>query len=1053
MLRESRAAMLVALSAAVLMWGVAVHRAGAQEPAGDPALVLHYTFDRDTGETAKDLSAYGNDGKIVKAKYLKEFDGRRGVLRFDGKESMLHCPNSDSLDFAFDTDMTFEMWVRLNSLAGDSRGMIFGDLNNFGLFLGYWNVLTLYYSRFNTELGTHESADAPVPRSTLSDKWAHVAVVAEYPRIRVYKNGELVRDIYMPVPGTRKRYRIAKRIGGWDNRCAPIDLDEFRLYRRALTAEEVAAHARGEEVPPAQAHELAVEPYWYEDALVLRLSCKGVDYANHTAEMGLLDGNHKPVVTPQKAALSEAYEGCGRYVATVRFPLAGLEGKSLEAMTRILGPNGTPVKTVYRKALLKKPEWVHTKEGYSDDVVPPWTPVETAQMPDGRLEVRVWGRRYVFGVTPFPQQIETRGARILASPISLKGQADGKPVAWKDSRPELTASSRTAASLRRVSQSGPLTLRVNTKIEYDGYAIFDCEIKARRDLSLENLVLAIPLRTEHAKLCQGIHVYPPDPKIPMKEHYADAVRGDLSFRFSPSVWLGDDERGLCWQTESDQYWHVAGEQKAIQILPRGKTTIFRANLVDVPTRLAAGDTLRYTFALLATPAKPLLRDAWDLRIVRCEPYGRSLSVPDATIRGKPAIQFYREKGIRHLFTTECDLWPYPLPVHERYSRLLHRLNDALHAAGIRHLNYQIHERFATGAPEFDLNGLHMSNRPLRPYSPGPHAPPGTWRPGPVGMDYGADSQATMMFCPQSKALQDACVHALARRLDIYGDDGVYLDGTGGVNICRNTLHGCGYRAEDGSIHATWPVFANREFMRRLYIAVKQRKPDGVMDVHQSYDPNPSSLTYADSLWTGEHWWHLRKTGAPGGYISGQLSLEMFRTEFTGYQLGVAAETLAYRLGPPMKVAAISLLHDIPVRPSTPGFDRPGKPVPSREGYFDLMSKLWKVRDQFGAKQAEKLFYWKNQEYVSVSPEKCYATLFKHPKNGVLAFVTNLRRDPATVTVRFNLEKLGLAGKELDAFNALTKEPVALTPEGRISIPLGSEEWAYVWLRPKAAGTQ
>jgi len=38
---------------------------------------------------------------------------------------------------------------------------------------------------------------------------------------------------------------------------------------------------------------------------------------------------------------------------------------------------------------------------------------------------------------------------------------------------------------------------------------------------------------------------------------------------------------------------------------------------------------------------------------------------------------------------------------------------------------------------------------------------------------------------------------------------------------------------------------------------------------------------------------------------------------------------------------------------------------------------------------EKLFYWKNRDYVRVSPEKCYATLLKHPENGVLAFISNL----------------------------------------------------------------
>jgi hypothetical protein len=116
---------------------------------------------------------------------------------------------------------------------------------------------------------------------------------------------------------------------------------------------------------------------------------------------------------------------------------------------------------------------------------------------------------------------------------------------------------------------------------------------------------------------------------------------------------------------------------------------------------------------------------------------------------------------------------------------------------------------------------------------------------------------------------------------------------------------------------------------------------------------------------------------------------------------------------------------------------------------DVMSKLWTVRDKFGAKQAERLFYWDNQEYVQVSPEKCHALQPKNPTNGVLAFITNLRPDAQTVTVQLNLDKLGLGGQKLDVFNALTKEPITMTNDGKLSVPLGSEQWLYVWHRPVA----
>jgi len=86
----------------------------------------------------------------------------------------------------------------------------------------------------------------------------------------------------------------------------------------------------------------------------------------------------------------------------------------------------------------------------------------------------------------------------------------------------------------------------------------------------------------------------------------------------------------------------------------------------------------------------------------------------------------------------------------------------------------------------------------------------------------------------------------------------------------------------------------------------------------------------------------------------------------------------------------------------------------------------------------------------VSPEGCYVTLLRRPETGVLAFVTNLSREAQTVTARFDLDRLGLRDRPLDVLNALTDEPVSLSGAGEVSLSLGSEEWAYIWLRPRAA---
>ena len=1001
-------------------------------PVSDDPLVLHFTFDEDTGQTAHDSSPHGHHAALINPQYIEAFDGRRGIMRFDGKDAKLTCPVTEAL--RIHGDLTFEMWVRESGTPEHSWGVLFGDGNDFDFYFAGYHSLVLWHTARHPQY-KNESMLMPMERTALGGQWSHIAVVVEYPRCRFYHNGVLSRDAYMPLPGMENNVNTPFEIGAR----MPMDLDEFRLYSRALTAAEVAAHHRGEEADPGPTAEVTIEPHWYEDTVTVRLATKGADYYDHQAQLTLTPGGKA-----QGVKMSEAFAGCGRYVASAFYPLNALEGRPVTATVRIVDPAGETVRELSRDATLTKPEWVDSRAGYSDEVPAPWTPV-TVEEGAGGVTVGVWGRQYRFTRTsPFPSQIEANGSAILQSPIALTCCADGNEIAWDNPQFKLASRRDMGTKLLHGLDSDALALRVGTYVEFDGYMTIDCRLKALRDVTVDELSLEIPLETKRTPLGYGDRVLPPDPEVAIAEFFSGLLKEDQAFRFSPTIWLGDVEHGLCWQAESDENWHYADPQKAIEILLRDDATVFKARFVDVSTALKAGDTLHYRFALQATPIKPLLRDTWDLRVVRGEPYGLDLDLPDRVINGIPAIRHLKESGARHLFTTGCDLWPYPLPVHERYGKLLRRLNDEMHAHGLKIYNYQMHQRFATAAPEFDIHGLHMAQRPMNQYLPG-NNPIGHPRPGPVAVAHGAGSQGTVFHCPKSMALQDANMHALAKRIDLYDDDGVYLDGTNSNPPCKNLGHGCGYVDEDGTIRETYPVFAARRQMQRLYHVIKSRKPDGVVDVHCSFGYNPPSLGYADIIWTGEQWHHLRKTGAE--HIASEMTLDKFRTEFMGSPIGVAADTLSYRLGSRVRVSSTSLLHDIPVRPNNLPPDLPGARTSADVDYARLISRLWKVRDRFAAHEARKLFYWNNQEYVTVGPDLCNALLLHHPRNGVLAFITNRGTEAQDVKVSFNLDRLGLDAGELEVFNALTGDPVALAADGAMAIPLEAERWQYIWLRP------
>jgi hypothetical protein len=273
--------------------------------------------------------------------------------------------------------------------------------------------------------------------------------------------------------------------------------------------------------------------------------------------------------------------------------------------------------------------------------------------------------------------------------------------------------------------------------------------------------------------------------------------------------------------------------------------------------------------------------------------------------------------------------------------------------------------------------------------------------------------------------QDALVAGVARLMDEYGVDGIYLDSTCSPWGCTNELHGCGYRRADGKLCPTYPVFAVRDTFKRLYTVVRQHKTDGVMDAHVYDCMNSSALAFSTSYWNGE------QLGKAAFFPDG-LPLDRFRTEFMGINWGVPGDLLDYHLGDYRQCCALSLLHDVLVRPVQ------GDPMA-------LEASIWKAADDFGRKEARRLPYWSNAEYVKVAPADCYVSLYRHPTHGVLVVVSNLGKNATAATVTLDLKKLDLPAK-LTALDGLTRAPVTIH-EGRIEQSLPSVGWAIIWVKP------
>ena len=677
---------------------------------------------------------------------------------------------------------------------------------------------------------------------------------------------------------------------------------------------------------------------------------------------------------------------------------------------------------VVQDKLREPTPWFGSDEGVSRDVPAPWTPLKTSRT-GRKLTVRCWGRQYEFAPRSLLDKAVATGKSLLAAPVRLSARVDGHRIRWKTSSVECLSKAPDQVVLSQKFSNKVLSLDVGAAIDFDGMMRIDACVSASRPVQITGLTLEIPLRTQAAK-----YYYQYRGRCGTDKAIGAVPRGGIKRSFRPYFWLGDEERGLAWFAESDENWFNADPSRVIEVSPEGSKTLLRIHLISKPVDIIPTDTpppvvsdrrpplranLRYTFGLQATPVKPVESDAWDYRIFCLQQStpgaGGKLQLP------KRLLDKLEAAGVRTVAVFEhwTDIEAHTITTHQH---ALKKIVRDCHRRGMKVLLY-FGFLFSERAPEWEDFGHSCLALPKTGW------PAYNYPPQPV--------QTAWRVCLRS-AWQDFVPWGIARAMDEFDADGVYLDGTASPYACRNRLHGCGTVRPDGSLGPTFPVFAVRSAMRRIYHIVKSRKPGGQVNVHNSANMVTPTVGWATSTWDGEQFAGFHK----GTDLRDFLPLDTFRTEFMGHQWGIPAELLCY--GKPMTVRqawALALPHDVPVRPML---------TPERHD-LDLASAIWKAMDDFDRKEAEWLPYWRNRKYVSVSPDGACLSLYRHPKNGLLMILSNFHRKRTTFTVRFDLSRLGFGSHPLEAFDILTGKPLKVQ-NGQVKVSCPKMDFTLVRVR-------
>lgn len=975
-------------------------------PTAEPGLVAYYTFDEGQGATLTDHSGNGHHGKIHGASYTKS--PRGFALLFNGVDNFVDLGNPPSLNLQ--GDLTIEVWLK--TAPNDKRNrLIIGDTSGLSVHRNYSlrvDVNNLFFEWGNDR----DSSQIAKSGSVLQDRWQHLVLVLEAPMYFIYLDGREIEHGLRSAP-VSSTLGAARCIGGWDFGWFKGEMDELRIYNRALTEREIVSHFTGRALTDTVVEpEIVITPNLYgygQDRAFLDVRveafCKNFREPPATVDFLLTRPDWKKPLRCENLPVKATRPGSERYLAEAEFKSPKLPVGNYQISAVVKNKEGREMKTSLLQAVYpQKPAWFGSREGLGDEVLSPWTPLSVEKGKEN-LTVGVWGRKYVFGSSPFLSMVESKETGIFSGPMRLTGRADGKDLTWQSGIPKVHSQkpSRVVLLQRLAGEAAELT--VNTSVEYDGFMRVDWQIRARRDLSLDRLALELPLDGRYARL---FYCWPTPPLWSMG--YSGTLTNFVSC-FKPVIWIGDEERGLQWVAESDQNWSLANPDRAVEAVKNDRGVLLRFTLVDKPVKLKSGETLSYSYGLQATPVKAVDKDSWDYRIIGTREYAQELSLPTNTIEGQPSLKYYAGKGARAFIVCNWQkAFSYMLPLG--YEKEFQTLVRASHEAGLQVVPYAAGFLLSERTPEYrDFKDILLT-APVRPYA--------------IRPPY--ESQVTFFACSGSEAYRDFVAGDLARLMDEYHVDGIYLDSTTMPTPCNNALHGCGYLKPDGTRAMTYPVFGLRELLKRIYTVVKKRQPDGIVDVHVYDALTIPALAFATTYWNGE------QIDAGGHTFKPEiLPLDRFRTEFIGKNLGVAADFLFYKLGGYQVSLAISLLHDVPTRYGC-----------SDNRDFELLASIWRLRDQFGCKEAAFLPYWKNADFVTISPSNCYVSLYRHPTNGVLAVISNLDRKEAAIQISLAMSKLGLASGAT-AKDGLNGQAVEMNNDGQLKLVLPSLAWRMVWI--------
>lgn len=620
----------------------------------------------------------------------------------------------------------------------------------------------------------------------------------------------------------------------------------------------------------------------------------------------------------------------------------------------------------------------------------PWEPVKVTQT-ENTIKVNLWGREYVFSDSVFPSEIITSGENILASPIELRTFFNDEEKKLCETSYLNFESSDTCCEFTVAQRADNVIVNARVRVEYDGlirikFCILpfwneEWKIYGKEDSTyrLSRLFIDIPLKRDFSRM---YHYYPNDGGSTIVLFTNDIPSGilpeeGLVVPFKPYTWLGWEDGGLSLCCESNKNIELSDKNRAMEYIVEDDRVILRVHLLDhMPLDWQsrkemwadAALPIEFEYGIQATPVKPRRNERLtDYKIFHRDSTAKNHDYlfeefEESEEKGRELISQIAKHGANYFlilgWTKIMNYWR--ASDDDKFQKFV----DICHEYGVEPILYFGYE-YATVMPDWFENAHKylQKNKDGRLTDGWLIKPPHPWH----------RAYTMCLNSPYADVFFDGIVECMDR----YGIKGIYLDGTLNPWECANEAHGCGYIDRDGNRQHTYPIFAVREFAKKLHAEIQKR--NGVLYVHQSGTCTVPTMAFTDVVLNGE--------SIMGKLRRKEVSLDVFRAELCGGNTGINTMQLDSEINGLTTefFASKTLLHSYMPMPRI-FFDR-----------LDFAGRVWRAYESFDVSRSEFIGYWQENCPVKTDTEDIYTSCYV--KDGeILAVVSNIGNDKKTFNV-------------------------------------------------------